>query len=111
TSEAASPSPGMLAQHYAPRTPLALANEVDLAAQRNSEQRLGAMALSSLDEPSAFEAHEILAPDGDLTIAAAEFFAALRRLDAAGLDRIIAWPFPDAGLGRALNDRLRRARH
>jgi L-threonylcarbamoyladenylate synthase len=52
---------------------------------------------------------EILSPTGDLREAAANFFAALRRLDAAGLSAIIACPFPETGLGRALNDRLRRA--
>lgn len=110
-SETATPSPGMLPQHYAPRTPLALAQDVDLEQLQQSGRRLGALALSSLDTSLKFEAEEILSPDGDLTVAAARFFAALRQLDAADLDQIIAWPFPDEGLGRALNDRLRRARH
>jgi len=110
-SETATPSPGMLPQHYAPRTPMALEEDVDLAQLQQSGRRLGALVFSKLDTSLMFEAEEILSPDGDLTIAAAGFFAALRRLDAAGLDQIIAWPFPDEGLGRALNDRLRRARH
>ena len=46
---------------------------------------------------------------GDLREAATHFFAALRRLDALGLDGIVAETFPETGLGRALNDRLRRA--
>lgn len=110
-SKTASPSPGMLPQHYAPRTPLALAEDVDLAQLQQSGRRLGVLALSNIDTSLKFEVEEVLSPDGDFTVAAAEFFAALRRLDAAGLDQIIAWPFPDEGLGRALNDRLRRARH
>jgi len=36
-------------------------------------------------------------------------FAAMRRLDALNLDLIVARPVPELGLGRAINDRLRRA--
>ena len=51
---------------------------------------------------------EVLAPDGLLATAAANLFAALRRLDAAGLDLILAEPCPEDGLGHAIMDRLRR---
>jgi L-threonylcarbamoyladenylate synthase len=105
------PSPGMLPQHYAPRTPLALAEDVDLDELVRSGGRLGAVSLSGVEDNSGFACEEILAHDGNLTTAAAAFFAALRRLDSSGLDLIVAWPFPDEGLGRALNDRLRRASH
>ena len=52
---------------------------------------------------------EVLSPDGAKGTAAARLFAALRRLDAAGLDRILAEPCDEAGLGHAIMDRLRRA--
>ena len=48
-------------------------------------------------------------PTGSEVVATANFFQALHRLDAAGLDGIFAVRFPDRGLGRALNDRLSRA--
>jgi L-threonylcarbamoyladenylate synthase len=51
----------------------------------------------------------VLAPDGSLATAAARLFAALRRLDGLGLDRLVAEPVPEEGLGRAILDRLRRA--
>jgi len=54
---------------------------------------------------------EILSRDGNLREAAANLFAALRRLDVLGLDLILAEPIPEAGLGRAIMDRLRRASH
>jgi L-threonylcarbamoyladenylate synthase len=50
-----------------------------------------------------------LAPDGDPVVAAARLFEALHELDAARLDRIVAQPMPDEGLGLAVMDRLRRA--
>jgi L-threonylcarbamoyladenylate synthase len=41
--------------------------------------------------------------------AAANLFAALRKLDAIGAPTIAVMPIPEAGLGEAINDRLRRA--
>ena len=52
---------------------------------------------------------EILSEKGDLREAAANLFAAIRRLDEQRLDLILAEPVPETGLGRAIMDRLRRA--
>lgn len=111
-------SPGTLPQHYAPRTPLVVleGGRGEMAKWRNGEhkgrvRKVGLLTFLSPDDSSAFTRVEVLSPAGDLREAAANFFAALRRLDAAGLDLIVALPFPEIGLGRALNDRLRRAAH
>ena len=98
-------APGMLPQHYAPRTQLVIDDNVaDLARDR----RIGVLAFRA--GPAAnVAACEVLSPSGDLREAAAGFFAALRRLDAQQLDLLVAESFPEEGLGRALNDRLRRA--
>lgn len=106
-------SPGTLPQHYAPRTPLAvLAEGPSSAAQLvQGVSRVGLLAFANAVDRRVFAVVEVLSPSGDLREAAANFFAALRRLDAAGLDLIVAEPFPERGLGRALNDRLRRAAH
>ena len=58
---------------------------------------------------SGLAAVDILSEKGDLREAAANLFAAIRRLDAQRLDLIIAEPVPETGLGRAIMDRLRRA--
>ena len=50
-----------------------------------------------------------LSATGDLQEAAANLFGCLHRLDAMGAERIAVAPVPDKGLGRAINDRLRRA--
>lgn len=106
-------APGMLAQHYSPTTPLALASDVSVASV--SGKRVGLLCLTkSLTVGDSFPelaVVETLSNDGDLRTAAAGFFAALRRLDSSGLDLILAESFPEEGLGRALNDRLRRACH
>jgi L-threonylcarbamoyladenylate synthase len=54
-----------------------------------------------------------LSETADVIEAAARLFDGLRWLDAEGQRRglrgIAAMPVPDSGLGRAINDRLRRA--
>jgi L-threonylcarbamoyladenylate synthase len=105
-------SPGQLARHYATRTPLRLLTRADedqaRAAGPREARRVGLLAFREPALSSGFAAVEVLAPDGSLATAAANLFAALRRLDALGLDLILAEPCPEEGLGRAIMDRLRR---
>lgn len=101
-------APGRLPQHYAPRTPLKLvASWAKLPADVDSS-RTGLLAFRTLPQRS-FKATEVLSPSGSLAEAAAQLFAAMRRLDTAGVDVVYAERFPEEGLGRAINDRLRRA--
>jgi L-threonylcarbamoyladenylate synthase len=51
----------------------------------------------------------LLSPDKNLEEAAVHLFAMLRKLDNAGYHCIVAELVPETGLGRAINDRLRRA--
>ena len=99
-SEKAS-SPGLLGPHYAPRTPLRL--EAGSAGAGE-----GLLAFGSA-KPAAAAITRNLSPSGNLHEAAANLYAALREMDAAGLARIAVVPIPDEGIGRAINDRLRRA--
>ncbi|MEZ6015061.1 MAG: L-threonylcarbamoyladenylate synthase [Planctomycetota bacterium] len=98
-------SPGLLAAHYAPRTGLVL-GDLDALLEEHAGRRV---ALLTFREPRAAERCLVLAPDGDLARAARRLFSALRELDACGADLLLAEPVPDIGLGRAINDRLRRA--
>ncbi|GAB4159902.1 MAG: L-threonylcarbamoyladenylate synthase [Planctomycetaceae bacterium] len=98
-------APGMLTRHYAPTTPLEI---VDSFPVPQPVECFGALTFGHSDLPAGYVAVENLSESADLVEAAAGFFAALRRLDAQDLDRIFARPFPENGLGRALNDRLRR---
>ncbi len=107
-SENATPqlAPGMLERHYAPRTPLVVIERLTADLLEPGDALL-------LPTPPPIEtgSHcvEVLSPTGDLRECAANFFAALRRLDALHPARILAVRFADESLGRALNDRLRRA--
>jgi L-threonylcarbamoyladenylate synthase len=98
-------APGQLEKHYATRTPLRI---LPGPAGRAPGGRVGLLAWRAAG-PEGYAAAEVLAPDGSSETAAANLFAALRRLDAAGLDLILAEPCDEAGLGHAIMDRLRRA--
>jgi L-threonylcarbamoyladenylate synthase len=99
-------SPGRLLRHYATRTPLVIAES---ARGLPVGKRCGLLTLAAESGDDCFAAVEVLSQRGDLAEAAAALFAAMRRLDARGLDWIVARLVPEAGLGRAINDRLRRA--
>jgi len=96
-------APGLLASHYAPRAAVRL----DADAPLPGEAWLGfGPALKGGVLPAlAFN----LSPAGDLTEAAANLFAAMRRLDDQRPATIAVAPIPMHGLGEAINDRLRRA--
>ncbi|HAP69384.1 MAG TPA: L-threonylcarbamoyladenylate synthase type 1 TsaC, partial [Flavobacteriales bacterium] len=51
----------------------------------------------------------ILSPHGDLHEAAVNLFAFMRKFEEFPVDLILAEKLPEIGLGRAINDRLRRA--
>jgi L-threonylcarbamoyladenylate synthase len=101
-------SPGLLKSHYAPSTKLELGNLARLV-DSHAGKKLAILALSDHPRADSIVAYEILAADGDLVRAARNLFAALRRLDNAGADIILAERMPDLGFGIVINDRLERA--
>lgn len=102
-------APGMLTQHYAPRTRVVVIDSWDQCPVNRSQSALLTLAPINERDQAAFLAVETLSPTGDLREAATKFFATMRWLDDAGAEQIIALRFPHHGLGRALNDRLERA--
>jgi L-threonylcarbamoyladenylate synthase len=102
-------SPGMLPKHYAPRTPIVVGQHAGGGSYRN--KRVGLLSFRGPKGSLSFQYVEVLSEQGDLRQAAANLFAALRRLDASNLDLIVAEPMPETGLGLAIMDRLRRASH
>lgn len=125
--ERPSASPGRLARHYAPDARLLLARSDDpggiaremeqLAADYGRRgEKVGILAAdevaSRLDpELRGQAAVEPLGAWGDARAAAGRLFAALRDLEAAGAQVILAHRLPPGGLGDAINDRLERAAH
>jgi L-threonylcarbamoyladenylate synthase len=99
--EARPSSPGQLASHYAPDRPLRL-KATEVAADE------ALLAFGPAPLAGALVTRN-LSPSSDLIEAAANLFAYLRQLDRSGARAIAAMPIPEEGLGRAINDRLRRA--
>jgi len=89
-------APGQLASHYAPGATVRL----NATTRQEGELLLGF---------GTVDCDLNLSPTGDLREAAANLFGHLHRLDAQGAKAIAVSPIPDAGLGQAINDRLRRA--
>lgn len=94
-------SPGQLLGHYRTARPLRL----------DAREASGDEALLAFGPrvPHGARATLNLSPTGDLVEAAANLFAMLRALDRPDHMTIAVMPVPDTGLGRAINDRLRRA--
>ncbi|PID36507.1 MAG: threonylcarbamoyl-AMP synthase [Rhodobacterales bacterium] len=88
-------APGQLASHYAPRARMRLG----ATQAREGERLLGF---------GAMECDLNLSPAGDLLEAAANLFGYLHKLDQSDAPIAVA-KIPEHGLGRAINDRLRRA--
>jgi L-threonylcarbamoyladenylate synthase len=91
----------MLASHYAPSLP------VRLNAMRVEPSE--ALLAFGPDAPSGARETHWLSKSGDVEEAAANLFGMLRALDRAAFTAIAVMPIPERGLGRAINDRLRRA--
>jgi len=115
-------SPGQLKSHYAPATPLVVYKYGELASlpeRADGAPDEGRLYFSPPGKGDGLNKRNDRSPDrvkvlsrtGDLREAAANFFDMLHELDRLGLKLIRAEEAPDHGLGMAINDRLRRARH
>ena len=97
-------APGMLASHYAPRTPVRLN-----ATRIEAGEALLAFGPDAVPGVDAATPVMNLSERSDLNEAAARLFGYLRTLDTTGARAIAVMPVPHHGLGEAINDRLRRA--
>ncbi|MGE0399320.1 MAG: L-threonylcarbamoyladenylate synthase [Kofleriaceae bacterium] len=123
SADASAPAaPGTLASHYAPRAKVIAASVVDVPAQiamvrrralaAGEEVRVAVLAPAAAFAlwPAEALAHtEQRALPDDVAGMARELYAALRDLDASGVDVVIAALPPAVGLGEAVGDRLLRA--
>ncbi len=120
----APPAPGRLSSHYAPEAALIFIegwDETRAATLRirlaEESSRRGPRGVILSPEPIAGWMRELLpdypaltlSPGGDLRIAAAELFRTLDRLRPPDTVCIVAIAAAERDLGRAINDRLRRA--
>jgi L-threonylcarbamoyladenylate synthase len=104
-------TPGSTESHYAPQTRLIISEKLrgglTSAARSQFPVRTGFLLWSGFTGSHEFVEH--LSRSQDLREAAANLYGAMRRLDDAGLELIVAEPVPQTGLGVAIMERLRKA--
>ncbi len=103
-NQSSNPSaPGMLKSHYSPGKPVIIG---EIQEELTKHENAGVI---SFDQDFGVKNQVVLSSKGDLAEAAAGLFAALRKMRESDVSLILTQKFPDIGLGRAINDRLRRA--
>jgi L-threonylcarbamoyladenylate synthase len=103
-------APGQLASHYAPRKPFVLGNLAELIPQLIQQgKEVGVLSFSTHFPAVPADRQVVLSATQDLQEAAQRLFMGMRLLDESAADLILAEFVPEIGLGRAINDRLKRA--
>jgi L-threonylcarbamoyladenylate synthase len=101
-------TPGTLESHYAPGKKVFLADKLSTELT-NSPSSPGWIRFREPYPGIPLKNQAILSAAGDLKEAAKNLFSALRMMDELDVPYVIVELVPEEGLGRAINDRLRRA--
>lgn len=101
-------APGMLKSHYAPGKPLYFGNPGEMITDFEGK-RIGFLGFMTRLEFLPPNRQLLLSPSGDFHEAAVNLFAFMRQFEKFPVDLILAERLPEIGLGKAINDRLRRA--
>lgn len=101
-------APGQLQSHYAPRKKFLL-GDLEKLTKSNTGKHVGILSFSQNISGIPRENQLVLSPSSSLTEAAHNLFSMLRQFDQMNIDVVLAEEVPNEGLGRAINDRLRRA--
>ncbi len=102
-------APGMLKSHYAPKTPIYV-GQTSKVISGLAGKKIAYIGFNMLNFELPVEDQYLLSIGFDLKEAASNLFAVMRQLDQSKkYDAIVADWFPDQGIGKAINDRLRRA--
>lgn len=102
-------APGMLKSHYAPGKSIELINGFDWKKDVDFSE-IGTIVFKTALKEIPLENQVILSESGDLNEAARNLFSALRALDQKpNINTILTEFVPNEGLGRAINDRIKRA--
>lgn len=101
-------APGMLSSHYAPNKPIYIGNITDNLKKYNSS-KIGIISFKNHFNEVQNKYCHVLSVNGNLAEAAQQLFAVMRILDNSDIEIILTEEFPDEGLGKAINDRLKRA--
>jgi L-threonylcarbamoyladenylate synthase len=101
-------APGQLKNHYAPNKPLYI-GDLDELAEKLKGKKIAAICYGKIPVNKVNVTFFNLSPEKNMEQAAINLFSFLREAGEGDFDVIIAQTVPEEGLGRAINDRLRRA--
>lgn len=101
-------SPGLLAKHYSPRTPL---KRIEKFTTNNYSQNIGVIRFSPETIISGIKPKALvtISENKDLNEVAAKLYGAIRELDDLNLDLILIDSCSQDGVGGAIMDRIDRA--
>jgi len=99
---------GQLNRHYATQTPIKI---IDFHSFKKEYfvKNVCLLKFNAYSKEFPHEHQRILSPNSELTEAARNFFQFLHELDELKFDLILAELVPDKGIGKAINDRIRKA--
>jgi L-threonylcarbamoyladenylate synthase len=102
-------TPGMSPMHYAPQTKFYIVDSIVDFVQQNQALKIGVLTLgkSEIKQPNTTCIN--LSTAADLEEVSTHLYKSMYDLDRMGLDCIIIELFPEIGIGKSLNDRIRRA--
>lgn len=101
-------SPGTRYRHYSPRARVTLVTNLNEALSLSKELRLKRSKVGWIGRSAPTDVIHVLFPN-DPVFYAKFYFAALRELDAQGVEHIFVEPIEDVGRGVAVMDRIRRS--
>ena len=103
-------APGMLIKHYSPKTKtVLLENDVNIQLNNLANKKIGALVFNKKIDDERIVEQEILSKASNLEEAAKNLYASLHRLDKSDLAIILIELLPNEGIGKSINDRLRKA--
>jgi L-threonylcarbamoyladenylate synthase len=102
-------APGMLKSHYSPRKKLII-GDIEKLLKEHINENIGVLSFNKFYYEPQIASQLQLSVNSDTAEAAKNLFAYLRELDTnEQVEIIITELLPEIGLGRAINDRLKRA--
>lgn len=101
-------APGMLKSHYAPKKQLILLERGQDKISKDPN-KTGFLGFMNYHEDIPLKNQLVLSAEGNFREAARNLFAYMRQLDATDVEVIYTELLPEKDLGRAINDRIRRA--
>lgn len=107
TSSSKPQAPGMLIQHYAPKKKLIITNDLEKYIQLHSLDKLGIISFGEEFNVNKPILH--LSNKKSLQEAAQNLFQVLRKIEEWQVEYVVMEWLPEIGLGRAINDRIKRA--